>query len=488
MSTYLQHWVFVVIEKKYNLKEHEMTIEPDIHREERLRAGFPRACHSESQIFASTSRPHIQRSASTGSIGHYSDGTKSDERRTSERLWNELAQKVSALIDGLPPGTLESGRACEGLINLQRFVQPRICLLLTYASARSANGHTWNKITRKSLNGRPPHSIYFRLEPITKELEVIIRIGNLGRGTDKKIHELLFVSEKFGARIVAVFRPCIKQFSSLHQTALHQGIIQTSTMPTSPLSISQLQKLTPFDLMMKKEIDVLEELYSAGVPHIAKIEAIPLRNKTHYTTTTGTCDLFTYLTGLMDKPIDETYYTQIHHFALRLLETLSAMHLRCKRVHHDLKLENILVSTTPSLSDLQLIDFASSVLVGTPNEGYVGSPGYIPPELLEWHRCTASTKTDMWTFGVILYIFLKFYNPFLQIQKSPEGIYEWGELFMTTLKGVRQELDKKGGEENWLLSRLLDETPKNRPEADEALSILGRLYDPNNKKETPHGQ
>ena len=79
--------------------------------------------------------------------------------------------------------------------------------------------------------------------------------------------------------------------------------------------------------------------------------------------------------------------------------------------HRDLKPENFLLSSTAEDAYLKVIDFGSSQFY-SPGEimtSKVGTPYYIPPEVLRKHY---NYKCDLWSAGVIMYILLCGYPPF----------------------------------------------------------------------------
>lgn len=90
---------------------------------------------------------------------------------------------------------------------------------------------------------------------------------------------------------------------------------------------------------------------------------------------------------------------------------LEAIH-RANIVHRDLKPENCLFLDVRRDSPLKIMDFGlSSVEEFTdPIVGLFGSIDYVSPEALSQGKIT--TKSDMWSLGVILYILLSGYVDF----------------------------------------------------------------------------
>ena len=87
---------------------------------------------------------------------------------------------------------------------------------------------------------------------------------------------------------------------------------------------------------------------------------------------------------------------------------LEAIH-RANIVHRDLKPENCLFLNGSQDSPLKIMDFGlSSVEEFTdPIVGLFGSIDYVSPEALSQGNVTS--KSDMWSLGVILYILLSGY-------------------------------------------------------------------------------
>lgn len=96
-------------------------------------------------------------------------------------------------------------------------------------------------------------------------------------------------------------------------------------------------------------------------------------------------------------------------------------------VHRDLKLENFLYDT-PNSTHLKLIDFGFSK-IWQPNTKMAASCGtlaYVAPEVL---RQSYTSKCDMWSFGVTIFIVLFGYMPFsgaedVQVRAIKDGQYK----------------------------------------------------------------
>lgn len=89
-----------------------------------------------------------------------------------------------------------------------------------------------------------------------------------------------------------------------------------------------------------------------------------------------------------------------------------------KICHRDLKPENFIFSDNTPDAEIKLIDFGLSKRFGTPNQPQnskvkmqtiVGTPYYVAPEVL---KGIYDEACDVWSLGIILYIFLCGYPPF----------------------------------------------------------------------------
>lgn len=91
----------------------------------------------------------------------------------------------------------------------------------------------------------------------------------------------------------------------------------------------------------------------------------------------------------------------------KLLSALQHMHSQ-KIVHRDIKPENIMVQGE---HELKLIDFGLSKKQEGNNKlkTIAGTPYYMAPEVLDGQY---DSKCDIWSLGVLLYVFMSGYLPF----------------------------------------------------------------------------
>ena len=97
--------------------------------------------------------------------------------------------------------------------------------------------------------------------------------------------------------------------------------------------------------------------------------------------------------------------------AIDLANALLAMHQQ-GILHRDIKLENVMMSSTSPEIHVKLIDLGLSCFLGPSQMAQepVGSLRYVAPEVLG--KLRYREKADCWSFGVMLYVFFKGTMPF----------------------------------------------------------------------------
>jgi calcium/calmodulin-dependent protein kinase (CaM kinase) II/calcium/calmodulin-dependent protein kinase I len=132
--------------------------------------------------------------------------------------------------------------------------------------------------------------------------------------------------------------------------------------------------------------------------------------------------------------------------------------------HRDLKPENLLLADENNDSNIKIADFGFAKKVFTPNSltTQCGTPGYVAPEILE--GVPYDTKSDMWSLGVIIYILLGGYPPFIEqnqrelFRKIRKGQYEFHDEYWSAVSADAKDL----------ISSLLTVDPNKRLSAEEA--------------------
>lgn len=239
------------------------------------------------------------------------------------------------------------------------------------------------------------------------------------------------------------------------------------------------------EIALKDEILVLEELKHK---HIIRLYDVFDESQFYYLVTEK------MLGGeLFDRIVQKSYYNEKE--ARDVCKILFDAMLYChqhKVAHRDLKPENLLLTVSNQNefayplfhsnlalklthlscwqsesddSDIKIADFGFAKKVKTPNSltTQCGTPGYVAPEILEGKPY--DTQADMWSLGVIVYILLGGYPPFIEqnqrelFRKIRKGQYEFHEEYWG------QVSDEAKG----LISKLLTVNPAQRYDAIGAL-------------------
>ena len=177
---------------------------------------------------------------------------------------------------------------------------------------------------------------------------------------------------------------------------------------------------------------------------------------------------------LFDRIVAKAYYNEeeARDTCKIVLEAVEYCH-KNKVAHRDLKPENLLLVSQTDDKTVKIADFGFAKRVKSPKSltTQCGTPGYVAPEILEGHKY--DTKADMWSVGVILYILLGGYPPFVQtnqrllFRKIKKGQYEFHPEYWGSVSE-----DAKN-----LISSLLNINPDTRLSASEALQNQWILSD-----------
>ncbi|KAL0375595.1 UNVERIFIED_CONTAM: Calcium and calcium/calmodulin-dependent serine/threonine-protein kinase [Sesamum calycinum] len=169
---------------------------------------------------------------------------------------------------------------------------------------------------------------------------------------------------------------------------------------------------------------------------------------------------------LFDRIVAQERYNEAGAAAVvrQIAGGLAALH-RAGVIHRDLKPENCLFLSKDEDSPLKIMDFGlSSVEDFTdPVVGLFGSIDYVAPEALS--RDKISPKSDIWSLGVILYILLSGYPPFIaQSNRQKQQIILNGQFsfYEKTWKNISSSVKQ-------LITSLLKVDPDLRPSAEEIL-------------------
>lgn len=200
----------------------------------------------------------------------------------------------------------------------------------------------------------------------------------------------------------------------------------------------------------RKFLKEIEILISLDHPNIIKIFDYYVDETNYYL-------IMEYVSGgeLYDTISKWDYYDE-HKAGYILKQILSAVaYMHDKNiVHRDLKPENMLVENKSKTKDgveeinIKIIDFGTCNFYKK-NENLslkVGSPYYIAPEVL---KKKYNEKSDIWSCGVILYVLLVGYPPFISnstpelLKKVEQGIYSLDGPLWSKISKNAKDLVKK---------------------------------------------
>lgn len=127
---------------------------------------------------------------------------------------------------------------------------------------------------------------------------------------------------------------------------------------------------------------------------------------------------------LFEKIVEQKSFSERRaaNYMRKILSAIKHVHeqMIC---HRDLKPENFLLSDTSEDAEIKLIDFGLSKRFGSRVKSaqknvqsklktVVGTPYYVAPEVLKQKELGYDKACDVWSLGIILYIFLCGYPPF----------------------------------------------------------------------------
>ena len=217
------------------------------------------------------------------------------------------------------------------------------------------------------------------------------------------------------------------------------------------------------DGKIKDEIEILKKLDHPDIVRI--IESFNTKNS--YILITEYCEEG----ELFDQVKNQLSETQIAVIFRQLLSGLAYLHSN-NIVHRDLKLENILIheierskTTGEDLFNIKIIDFGTARIFDKNRkpQSIVGSSYYIAPEVL---RQKYNKECDLWSVGVILYMFIVGHAPF-------DGCDDV-EITNNIKRGVYMKNDRRwikaSKEVKDLIQKLLTYRPSQRLTAIQALN------------------
>jgi len=169
---------------------------------------------------------------------------------------------------------------------------------------------------------------------------------------------------------------------------------------------------------------------------------------------------------LFDRIVAKTYYNEkeARDVCKILFEAIAYCHSQ-GIAHRDLKPENLLLMSKTNDRDIKIADFGFATKVTSEEclKTQCGTPGYVAPEILR--GVPYGTQSDMWSLGVIAYILIGGYPPFIDenqrelFRKIKRGAYEFHFEYWENISREAKDL----------ISALLTVNPKQRLSAQYAL-------------------
>lgn len=203
------------------------------------------------------------------------------------------------------------------------------------------------------------------------------------------------------------------------------------------------------------EIKTLSEM---DHPNIMKVRG-------YYETKNHLYVISEYLSGgeLFDRIIAKKKFNEVDAANLmeQIFSAVSYLH-KHNIIHRDIKPENICFESANEESQLKIIDFGTSKKISQTEKLHsrLGTAYYIAPEVLHG---SYSFKCDIWSCGVILYVFLFGNAPFNA--KTDNEIFE--KIKVGKFKFPEGNNVSDGAKD--LILKILNMDPNARPSADECL-------------------
>ena len=192
----------------------------------------------------------------------------------------------------------------------------------------------------------------------------------------------------------------------------HFGTVRTATLKSDPQATYAIKSILRENIA--KDIRLLEEelaiLQAVDHPNIVKFDQCYVDHRYVHI-------VMEYCNGgeLFDRIVAAQRFSERHAADVMSQMLSSIKHLHGHGiVHRDLKPENFLMNDPSENSEVKLIDFGLSKRFSAKKEvekmhTVVGTPYYVAPEVLKGNY---DISCDVWSLGVILYVFLCGYPPF----------------------------------------------------------------------------
>src|SRR3990167_1831187 len=241
-----------------------------------------------------------------------------------------------------------------------------------------------------------------------------------------------------------------------------EGVKALKLLKRVQMNVSREDALAAF----KNEFSVLSELNHPGIARILDFGLDRRLNKYFFTTELiEGKDFFLSTEGKPPEVIEEV--------AVQILRALNYLHSR-NIYHFDIKPQNLLVMQKDGEMTAKIIDFGLAGF-SSPRKK-VGTPAYMAPEIILGGELDG--RTDLYSFGVVLYKALTRQNPFATPDVR-ETLQRHRALVPPVPSSVNPALPKFWDE---ILMRLLEKNPSDRyPNGSAVIRninfIAGRTYE-----------
>ena len=192
----------------------------------------------------------------------------------------------------------------------------------------------------------------------------------------------------------------------------HFGTVRLANLKSDPNVTYAVKSILRANIA--KDIRLLEEelaiLQTVDHPNIVKFDQCFIDHRYVHI-------VMEYCKGgeLFDRIVAAQRFSERHAADIISQMLSSVKHLHDRGiVHRDLKPENFLMDDTTENAEVKLIDFGLSKRFSEQSEvermhTVVGTPYYVAPEVLKGNY---NKQCDIWSLGVILFVFLCGYPPF----------------------------------------------------------------------------
>jgi len=221
------------------------------------------------------------------------------------------------------------------------------------------------------------------------------------RNVDNHILQAYDLREKLGSGTFAVVKRAVNKKNPNDEKALK--IVSLKGLKSEEVTA------------LENEVEILNSVEHVHVVHLYD----------SYQSNTTLFLLQDLLTGgeLFDRIIQEKSFSEAKaaKVILQVCSALVYLH-NLNIVHRDLKPENLLLTTSADDYDVKIIDFGLAKKSDLPMTMPCGTPGYVAPEILKkrkYHK-----QVDVWSLGVITYILLCGFPPFVDNGGDLKKLYK----------------------------------------------------------------